>query len=210
MPHYVRSHLDYYAMLEISSAADTAEVNAAFRRLAWRYHPDRNHAPGATLQFQDINEAHQVLSDPARRAEYDAKWHPRIGQPTGVPRRSRPVRSRRRWRMHRSTRTVVLAMAAVLFVSSAWALIFTAMTEARSSGGSFSFDSAVSPMSAASSNCSFSMEMFPVSYTDARGRLTTGWETEVHDCYGGAIRFAALPATGVQHLGRFANDPQLR
>ena len=74
---FVRAQLDYYAVLEIDPSADLTEVNAAFRRLAWRYHPDRNPAPGATLQFQDINEAHQVLSDPERRAEYDAQWHPR-------------------------------------------------------------------------------------------------------------------------------------
>ena len=78
MPPFVRVQLDYYAVLEIAPSADVIEVNAAFRRLAWRYHPDHNPAPGATLQFQDINEAHQVLSDPERRAEYDAKWHPEL------------------------------------------------------------------------------------------------------------------------------------
>src|SRR5271165_5932669 len=80
MPPVVRAQLDYYSVLEITPSADTGEVNAAFRRLAWRYHPDHNPAPGATLQFQDINEAHQVLSDPARRAEYDGKWHPERGE----------------------------------------------------------------------------------------------------------------------------------
>ena len=68
MPPFVRVQLDYYAVLEIDPSADVIEVNAAFRRLAWRYHPDRNPAPGATLQFQDINEAHQVLFDPELRA----------------------------------------------------------------------------------------------------------------------------------------------
>ena len=72
----VRTRPDYYAVLEITPAADVTEVNAAFRRLAWRYHPDRNHAPGAILEFQDINAAHQVLTDPTLRAEYYAKWHP--------------------------------------------------------------------------------------------------------------------------------------
>jgi molecular chaperone DnaJ len=58
MPPVVRAQLDCYAVLEITPSADLAEVNVVFRRLAWRYHPDRNPAPGATLQFQDINEAH--------------------------------------------------------------------------------------------------------------------------------------------------------
>jgi curved DNA-binding protein CbpA len=55
MPPFVRAQLDYYVVLEIGPSADTAEINAAFRRLAWIYHPDRNPAQGATLQFQDIN-----------------------------------------------------------------------------------------------------------------------------------------------------------
>jgi hypothetical protein len=42
MPPFVRAQLDYYMALEIGPSADTAEINAAFRRLAWRYHPDRN------------------------------------------------------------------------------------------------------------------------------------------------------------------------
>src|SRR5215469_7196199 len=122
MPPAVRTQLDYYAVLEITPAAEVAEVNAAFRRLAWRYHPDHNHAPGATLQFQDINEAHQVLSDPVRRAEYDARWHPRVGEKPHYnvqwPPRHRP---RRWWRRHPHARAVILTVSAMLFVSSAWA-----------------------------------------------------------------------------------------
>ena len=135
MPAVVRAQLDYYAVLEIAPSADTAEVNAAFRRLAWRYHPDRNPAPGATVQFQDINEAHQVLSDPARRGEYDAKWHPKAGdQPRHAPTPARHYRTHRRWRRHRHLRAVLLGLGAMLFVSSAWAVIFTAMTAAHSGG----------------------------------------------------------------------------
>src|SRR5882757_888295 len=108
MPPVVRTQLDYYAVLEIAPSAETSEVNAAFRRLAWRYHPDRNHSPGATLQFQDINEAHQVLIDPVRRGEYDAQWYPRAGEQARPSRM--PVRPRyhRRFRRHRHLRAVVL------------------------------------------------------------------------------------------------------
>ena len=44
MPPVVRTQLDYYAVLEITPAADVTAVSAAFRRLAWRYHHDHNHA----------------------------------------------------------------------------------------------------------------------------------------------------------------------
>src|SRR5215471_17973095 len=119
MPPVTRAQLDYYSVLEITPSADTTEINAAFRRLAWRYHPDRNPAPGATHQFQDINEAHQVLSDPARRAEYDAKWHPKVGETHHHAHRPPRHRPRRWWRRHRHARTVLLTVCALLFVSSA-------------------------------------------------------------------------------------------
>src|SRR5215471_11131669 len=104
MPQVVRAQLDYYAVLEITPAADTAEVNAAFRRLAWRYHPDRNHLPGATLQFQDINEAHQVLSDPLRRSEYDDRWHRRPSRHVHVTPPPSRHQHRRHRHMHRNLR----------------------------------------------------------------------------------------------------------
>src|SRR5271165_6216566 len=104
MPPVVSAQLDYYAVLEIAPSADGVEVNAAFRRLAWRYHPDRNPVPGATLQFQDINEAHQVLSDAERRAEYDAKWHSELKvrrKPARAPVRTHSHHS---WRRRRRVR----------------------------------------------------------------------------------------------------------
>jgi len=186
MPPVVRVQLDYYAVLEITAGADVAEVNAAFRRLAWRYHPDRNHAPGATLQFQDINEAHQVLSDPVRRAEYDAKWHPRTSERRAATHRPTRHHSRRGWHRHRHSKTVLTALFSVLFVSSAWTVIFAAMTSAHSgSTGSWLPDS--TPVTAsASPGCGYSMEMFPVTFTDQQGRRFTVWETDVRNCWGGS------------------------
>ena len=210
MPQVVRAQLDYYSVLEITPMADTAGVNAAFRRLAWRYHPDRNPAPGATLQFQDINEAHQVLSDPIRRAEYDTKWHPKAGdcaRPAQAPLRYHP---RRRWRRHRHLRAVLLTVLAMLFVSSAWAVIFTAMTAAHSGGSGYVYDAAGGTFTGASSDCGYSMEMFPVYYRDQQGRLQTSWETEVHNCYGGATRLTSLPPLAGARNARFLNDPQAR
>ncbi len=63
---------DYYEVLGLDRDADTAEVKAAYRRLALKYHPDRN--PGdrdAEERFKDINEAYAVLSDPQKRDRYD-------------------------------------------------------------------------------------------------------------------------------------------
>ena len=47
------------------------EINRAYRKLAAKYHPDVNHDPGAEEKFKKINEAHEVLSDKQKRAQYD-------------------------------------------------------------------------------------------------------------------------------------------
>lgn len=64
---------DYYAILGISSSATESEIKKAFRRLAVRYHPDKNPLPDAKAHFQEINEAYDVLGDSAKRAAYDAQ-----------------------------------------------------------------------------------------------------------------------------------------
>ncbi len=63
---------DYYALLGVDRKANEKEIKSAYRRLARKYHPDVN--PGdreATEKFKNINEAYQVLGDPAKRARYD-------------------------------------------------------------------------------------------------------------------------------------------
>ena len=62
---------DLYEILQVHPAAHPEVIKAAYRRLALEYHPDRNTAPGATARMAEINQAHDVLSDPARRVEYD-------------------------------------------------------------------------------------------------------------------------------------------
>lgn len=70
---------DYYKTLGVGKSASEDEIKAAFRKLAKQYHPDKN--PGnkkAEEKFKEINEANEVLSDPAKRAKYDqlgAQYH---------------------------------------------------------------------------------------------------------------------------------------
>ncbi len=66
---------DYYEVLSVSRNASTEEVKKAFRKLAMRYHPDRNKEDGAEAKFKEIGEAYEVLSDPEKRAAYDRYGH---------------------------------------------------------------------------------------------------------------------------------------
>ncbi|QQZ29434.1 DnaJ domain-containing protein [Thiothrix subterranea] len=72
---------DYYKTLGVERNADQDSIKKAFRRMAAKYHPDRNAEKGAEARFKEINEANEVLSDPTKRARYDqlgAEW--RAGQ----------------------------------------------------------------------------------------------------------------------------------
>jgi len=75
---------DYYADLGISRTASTEEIGRAFRRLAAKYHPDRN--PGdksAEAQFKRVAEAYNVLNDPKARAAYDHGGTEQVQADTG-------------------------------------------------------------------------------------------------------------------------------
>lgn len=64
---------DYYEILGVARDADAKAIKDAFRELALKYHPDRNKSPEAEARFKEIAEAYAVLSDPKKRAEYDAR-----------------------------------------------------------------------------------------------------------------------------------------
>ena len=63
---------DYYEVLGIQKGASDDEIKRAFRKLAIKYHPDKNQGDKeAEQKFKEINEAYQVLSDPEKKAQYD-------------------------------------------------------------------------------------------------------------------------------------------
>ncbi|KAI9892056.1 MAG: hypothetical protein M1814_001761 [Vezdaea aestivalis] len=65
---------DYYADLDLTPQADVDEIKKQYRKLALKYHPDRNrgHEEEASLKFQNIQAANEILTDPQERAKYDA------------------------------------------------------------------------------------------------------------------------------------------
>ena len=66
---------DYYEVLGIARDATDEEIKEAFRRLAFKYHPDHNREDGAEERFKEVNEAYEVLSDPDKRVAYDRFGH---------------------------------------------------------------------------------------------------------------------------------------
>ena len=68
----LRLRKDYYAMFSVSRTATDQEIKKSYRKLALTFHPDKNKAPEAEEAFKVIGNAFQVLSDPQKRAHYDA------------------------------------------------------------------------------------------------------------------------------------------
>merc|ERR1711978_836656 len=62
---------DYYSILGVKKGASDEELKRAYRKLALKYHPDKNKAAGAEEKFKEIGEAYDVLSDPKKKQVYD-------------------------------------------------------------------------------------------------------------------------------------------
>lgn len=72
---------DYYQTLEVSRDADAATLKSAYRKLAMKFHPDRNPGnAGAEAQFKACNAAYECLKDPQKRAAYDRFGHEAYSQ----------------------------------------------------------------------------------------------------------------------------------
>lgn len=75
---------DYYKILGISKNASDDEIKKAFKKLALKYHPDKNKDPGAEEKFKEVAEAYEVLSDRKKREIFDQFGEEGLkGQPSG-------------------------------------------------------------------------------------------------------------------------------
>ncbi|XP_050800412.1 dnaJ homolog subfamily B member 14 [Gopherus flavomarginatus] len=67
----IKKSKNYYEVLGVSKDAGEEDLKKAYRKLALKFHPDKNHAPGATDAFKKIGNAYAVLSNPEKRKQYD-------------------------------------------------------------------------------------------------------------------------------------------
>ena len=75
---------DYYEVLGVDKGADENKLKKAYRKLAMKYHPDRNpDDKEAEEKFKEAAEAYDVLNDPQKRAQYDRFGHAGMGQQGG-------------------------------------------------------------------------------------------------------------------------------
>jgi molecular chaperone DnaJ len=75
---------DYYEVLGVKRTADDDELKKAYRKLALKFHPDKNSDTHAEERFKELNEAYQILSDPERRMQYDRFGHAAFEQGAGA------------------------------------------------------------------------------------------------------------------------------
>src|SRR3979490_736356 len=76
----------YYEVLEVERSVNDGELKSAFRKLAMKWHPDRNPNDASSEgRFKEINEAYEILKDPDKRAAYDRFGHAAFEQGAGGP-----------------------------------------------------------------------------------------------------------------------------
>ena len=76
---------DFYDTLGVSRDASDADIKSAYRKLAMKYHPDRNQGDAASEQkFKDVSQAYEILKDPKKRQTYDQFGHAAFEQGGGA------------------------------------------------------------------------------------------------------------------------------
>jgi DnaJ-class molecular chaperone len=75
---------DYYEILGVDKKASTSEIKSAYRKMALKYHPDKNKASDAEEKFKEINESYQVLSDSEKKKAYDQFGHAAFDPASGM------------------------------------------------------------------------------------------------------------------------------
>ena len=73
---------NYYELLQVSPNADYEIIQAAYRRLVLRHHPDRSSEPNAAEMTQRLNDAYAILSNPAQKVEYEREREADTGSPS--------------------------------------------------------------------------------------------------------------------------------
>src|SRR6056300_867496 len=75
---------DFYDTLGVSRNASDADIKSAYRKLAMKYHPDRNQGDATAEQkFKDVSQAYEILKDPKKRQTYDQYGHAAFEQGGG-------------------------------------------------------------------------------------------------------------------------------
>lgn len=85
--------IDLYGLLGIRPTATPEEIRSAYRKLALKYHPDRNPGKEAEKRFKSIGQAYDILVDDRKRGEYDAYRACPIPNPPQPTKRARPVQA---------------------------------------------------------------------------------------------------------------------
>jgi len=75
---------DYYEILGVEKSASAADIKSAYRKLALKFHPDKNKEPDAEQKFKEINEAYEVLSNQEKRQSYDQFGHAAFDAASGM------------------------------------------------------------------------------------------------------------------------------
>jgi molecular chaperone DnaJ len=79
------SKRDFYEILGVSKSADDNELKKAYRKLAIKYHPDKNQGDKAAEEkFKEAAEAYEILSNPEKRKRYDQYGHAGVGGASGA------------------------------------------------------------------------------------------------------------------------------